>query len=285
MHLQAYDRRALLIHCHTLCCALADCLQEQQQHKGAVTQLLFTADGSRLLSCGADGKLVACDTTRQCTAVKVLLPTNITSNGSGSGSSSSTGQAQLPDRRTRSVCAAVSPDGRLVAVGGSSAGPEAGGGGATISLFAASSLEAVLCMETTAQGFMRWVFLGVAQVSRSWLCCSHAWADCRYKAFLYVFDTSAQTLDGKSTCMCVCKLESAVDDALHSVAAAAPPFRLEFSPDSQDLWAVSAADTSTQDNSSSAGPSCSVLRFCANSGSLLQVSTMFRYFVQAGVGS
>jgi WD40 repeat protein len=122
--------------------ALAYCLQEQQQHKGPVTQLLFTPDGSRLLSCGADGKLVACDTSRQCTAVKVLLPTNMTSS-----SSSSVGQAQLP------ICAAVSPDGQLVAVGGSAASAEAG---ATISVFAAGSLEAVLCIETTAQGFMKW---------------------------------------------------------------------------------------------------------------------------------
>jgi WD40 repeat protein len=124
------------------------CLQEQQQHKGAVTQLLFTPDGSRMLSCGADGKLVACDTKKQCTAVKVLLPTNMTSSNTTS-SSSSVGHVQLP------VCAAVSPDGQLVAVGGSTAGPVAGAGGATISVFAAGSLEAVLCMETTAQGFVR----------------------------------------------------------------------------------------------------------------------------------
>ncbi|WIA37015.1 hypothetical protein OEZ86_013999 [Tetradesmus obliquus] len=122
-------------------------LLEQQQHKGAVTQLLFAPDGSRLLSCGADGKLVACDASRQCAAAA-----------------------------------------------------EAGAGGATISVFAASSLEAVLCIETTAQGFTR----------------------------------------------------------------------LEFSGDSQDLWA-STVEASTQDDSSSGGPSCSVLRFCANSGSLLQV--------------
>jgi WD40 repeat protein len=130
--------------------ALAYCLQEQQQHKGPVTQLLFTPDGSRMLSCGADGKLVACDTSRHCTAVKVLLPTNMTSSNTTS-SSSSAGQAQRP------VCAAVSPDGQLVAVGGSAAGPVSGAGGATISVFAAGSLEAVLCMETTAQGFVRWV--------------------------------------------------------------------------------------------------------------------------------
>ncbi|WIA16802.1 hypothetical protein OEZ85_013742 [Tetradesmus obliquus] len=123
-------------------------LLEQQQHKGAVTQLLFAPDGSRLLSCGADGKLVACDASTQCAA----------------------------------------------------AAAEAGAGGATISVFAASSLEAVLCIETTAQGFTR----------------------------------------------------------------------LEFSADSQDLWA-STVEASVQDDSSSGGPSCSALRFCANSGSLLQV--------------
>jgi WD40 repeat protein len=129
-------------------------VQEQQQHKGPVTQLLFTPDGSRLLSCAADGKLVACDTSKQCTPVKVLLPANMTS--SNSSSSSSVGQAQLP------VCAAVSPDGQLVAVGSSAASPAAGAGGATISVFAAGSLEAVLCMETTAQGFVRWA--GVAGI-------------------------------------------------------------------------------------------------------------------------
>lgn len=137
--------------------ALADCLQEQQQHKGAVTQLLFAPDGSRLLSCGADGKLVACDASTQWSAVKVLLPANIASSSNGTGSSSSTGQAQVPDKDTHHVCAAVSADGRLVAVGGSAAAAEAGAGGATISVFAASSLEAVLCIETTAQGFTRWV--------------------------------------------------------------------------------------------------------------------------------
>jgi WD40 repeat protein len=120
-------------------------LQEQQQHKGAITQLLFTPDGSRLLSCGADGKLVACDTSRQFTAVKVLLPID---SRSISSSSSSTDQAQLP-----AVCAAVSPDGRLVAIGSSAGGPAAGSAGATISVFDASSLEAMLCMETRAQGF------------------------------------------------------------------------------------------------------------------------------------
>lgn len=57
-------------------------------------------------------------------------------------------------------------------------------------------------------------------------------------------------------------------------AAAALPFRLEFSGDSQDLWA-STVEASTQDDSSSGGPSCSVLRFCANSGSLLQVRAVF----------
>jgi hypothetical protein len=47
--------------------------------------------------------------------------------------------------------------------------------------------------------------------------------------------------------------------------------RLEFSPDSQDLWAVSSTTPSMQDGSSSGGISCSVSRFCASTGSLLQV--------------
>jgi hypothetical protein len=53
--------------------------------------------------------------------------------------------------------------------------------------------------------------------------------------------------------------------------AAAMPCRLEFSPDSQDLWAVSSITPSTQDDSSTDGTGCSVMRFCATSGRLLQV--------------
>ncbi|KAF6264700.1 hypothetical protein COO60DRAFT_1654818 [Scenedesmus sp. NREL 46B-D3] len=163
---------ALYLQCSDIC---MQSRLEQQHHKGAVTQLLFTPDGSRLLSCGVDGKLVACDTSRQCTAVKVLLPTNVTG-----------GIAGIAGQTQPRVCAAVSPDGRIVAVGGSAAGPEEGGDGATISLYDATSLEAALCVQTAAQGFV-------------------------------------------------------------------------------------SAEASVQDDSSSAGTSCSVMRFCVTSGSLLQV--------------
>jgi hypothetical protein len=73
------------------------------------------------------------------------------------------------------------------------------------------------------------------------------------------------------SCNSTAAAAAAAAPALNTTLAAALPCRLEFSPDSKDLWAVSSATPSMQDDSSSGGTSCSVLRFCATSGSLLQV--------------
>ncbi|GFR42731.1 hypothetical protein Agub_g3650 [Astrephomene gubernaculifera] len=68
-------------------------LQEQQQHRGAVAELVFSPDGERLFSGGADGALVTYDVQR------LYAPTQYLSAG-------------VRDIR---VCVAVSPNGALVA--------------------------------------------------------------------------------------------------------------------------------------------------------------------------
>lgn len=150
--------------------------QERQQHVGPIIQLLFTADGSRLLSCGADGRVVVYAVHHGLLPVKALItPPPLTHGGvSGSGSTPGKGKALKPaainskssiatngsgSGSGSSVCAAVSSDGCWIAVGQpatapGAVGPDGGSGGAAVVLFN-TALEAVLHIECTATGFNR----------------------------------------------------------------------------------------------------------------------------------
>lgn len=69
-----HAQRAVLT-CRVLCCVLPTPhlrLQEHQQHRGAVSKVLFTPEGDRLLSCGADGGLCVYDVVQIYAPVKFL---------------------------------------------------------------------------------------------------------------------------------------------------------------------------------------------------------------------
>lgn len=131
-------------------------LQEQQLHRGAVQQLLFSPDGNRLFSSGSDGKVVVCDLKQSYAPFKVLMPMSANSaaaTAAGQGGSSSSSTAVVS---AHPVCAAVSPDGSLLAVSHGAVGlGSSSGAGAMITLFSGAAIEAVMCIETTAAGFER----------------------------------------------------------------------------------------------------------------------------------
>lgn len=114
------------------------CTQERQQHVARVTQLLFTTNGSRLLSCGADGRVVVYAARHGLLPVNTLVTPAPAAAGTKAGSSSA-------------VCAAVSGNGQHIAVGQPSAGAEE----ARVVLFAAGSMEAVLEVVVPVTGFSR----------------------------------------------------------------------------------------------------------------------------------
>jgi WD40 repeat protein len=165
------------------------CLQECQQHVGSVTQLLFTPDGSRMLSCGADGRVVVYAVHHGCLPVKALTMGPVAtagpqagssgSNGGGCGSSGSSSAHKAGRSASASsssggscaagVCAAVSPDGHFVAVGQPANGPGAtpaaataaaaaagaGSSGAAAIILFNGALEAVLQIEPPATSISR----------------------------------------------------------------------------------------------------------------------------------
>ena len=151
-----------------VCAARVLCTpQERQQHTGPVTQLLFTPDGSRLLSCGADGRVVAYALHHGCLPVKALhtpTPRSAAGGAAAGGTPGSKGRGSGGSSTNSSssrVCAAVSSDGCWIAVGQpaagpGAAGPDGAGGGAAVVLFNAG-LEAVLQIESTAISFERLV--------------------------------------------------------------------------------------------------------------------------------
>jgi hypothetical protein len=135
-----------------------------------VTQLLFTPDGSRLLSCGTDGKVVLYSTVLQKGAAS-------TSHKSGTASAATAAYTPikvLPDGSdavnnmavvSAGVCAAVSPAGDLLAVSqmiraaptsSSSSSTISGSGSgsrsvASVLLLTAASLEVTLRVETGSE--------------------------------------------------------------------------------------------------------------------------------------
>jgi hypothetical protein len=155
------------------CTAALTQLQECQQHTSPITQVLFTADGSRLISCGADGRVVAYAVSQGCLPIKALVscpPFAAATAAAGGGGSrtpgSSKGKGSKPGPVSSSsssggVCAAVSSDGCWVAVGqaaAAAAGPASGvgpDGGAAVVLFNAG-LDAELVIETAATSITRW---------------------------------------------------------------------------------------------------------------------------------
>jgi len=152
--------------------------KERQQHLGPITQLLFTPDGSRLLSCGEDGRVVVYATHHGCLPIKALTTPHPAADPSAAAAAAAAGTPGGKGRKTAgsssskgravgsSVCAAVSTDGRWIAVGqaaggvsdvSSSSSSSGGGsnGGAALVLFD-GGLEAVLQIESAARRFDRW---------------------------------------------------------------------------------------------------------------------------------
>lgn len=140
--------------------ATSELLQERQQHAGPVMQLLFTPDGSRLLSCGADGRVVVYTMHHGCRPLKALTtppPPAIAAGTPSKGRSSAAASTSKQSGSSAStcVCAAVSRDGCWIAVGQPAAADAAGSeGGGALLLFNAQ-LEAVLQIDTPTVGFKR----------------------------------------------------------------------------------------------------------------------------------
>lgn len=134
---------------------------------GPITQVLFTPDGSRLLSCGDDGRVVVYAAHHGCLPVKALItppPPALAGAASGTPGKGKAASSKSSNSSSSGVCTAVSSDGCWIAVGqcatgASAAGPDGGTGGASVILFNAG-LEAVLQVESTARSFERWVWWG-----------------------------------------------------------------------------------------------------------------------------
>lgn len=140
--------------------ATSELLQERQQHAGAVTQLLFTPDGSRLLSCGADRRVVVYAVHHGCLPLKALTtpPPPAVAAGSPSKKRPSTAAGvskQSSSSASSCVCAAVSRDGCWIAVGQPAAAGAAGSEDGAALLLLNAQLDAVLQIDTPAVGFKR----------------------------------------------------------------------------------------------------------------------------------
>jgi hypothetical protein len=134
---------------------------------GPITQLTFTPEGSRLLSCGADGLVVVYAVHHGCLPVKALhnppprtatTPAGSSTGGGGGGTPGSKNKGSASSSSSR-VCAAVNCDGSWIAVGQPAAGqgavgPDGSSGCAALVLFDAG-LEAVMQIESAATSFER----------------------------------------------------------------------------------------------------------------------------------
>lgn len=115
-------------------------------------QLTYSPDGRYIISCGDDGRVIICDQKQAGAPVKALMPAQTNTAAAAASLQKSSGRNRNTPPKPPSACAAISPDGKLVAVSHAAAS-----GDASITLFSGVSFEAVMSIETSAAGFERWV--------------------------------------------------------------------------------------------------------------------------------